>query len=140
MPGPIPSPTPNTERSMDPDDALQTDTPSGVYRMVTRTAWHTKIQWGVVGAFLVGVGSFVNYSVGKLDVVNSAMAQSQSQGASHSGRLGMLEQRIEAIDAGSRAATERLERKIDANNEAQEKKLQKVQETMDLILREVRKR
>lgn len=136
IPPPRASPTPN----IGPDDAIHTETPSGVYRVVQRTAWHTKVQWGVVGAFLVAVGSFVNYSVGKLDIVNSAMAQTQAQGGATSQKTVELAQRIEAIDAGTRAAIERLERKIDSNNETQEKKLQKMSDDIGLILREVRKR
>lgn len=133
-PPPIPSPRP----SHDPDDTA--DTPSGVYRVVQRTAWHTKVQWGVVGAFLVGVGSFVNYSVGKLDIVNSAMAQTQAQGGATSQKTAELAQRIEAIDAGTRSAIERLERKIDTNNERQEQKIDALTQAVKEVLREVKKR
>lgn len=136
IPPPRASPTP----SIDPDDVIHAETPSGVYRVVQRTAWHTKVQWGVVGAFLVGVGSFVNYSVGKLDIVNSAMAQTQAQGGSTAQKTAELAQRIEAVDAGTRAAIERLERKIDSNNERQEKKIDDLTQAVREVLREVKKR
>ncbi len=113
------------------------ETPSGVYRAISSEVgaawWHTKVQWGVVGAFLVGAGSFVTWSLNKLDLVNTAMAQSQVTTVATSDRTKVLEQRVEAIDAGMRAAIERLERKIDANNEQTDKKL-------DAVLREVRKK
>jgi hypothetical protein len=115
-------------------------TTSGIYAAIRKTAWHTNIQWGVVGAFLVGGGSFVSWSLTKLDVVNVAMAQAQITAVSNQKQIEVIDSGIKTIDAGARAAIERLERKIDVNNEANEKKLQAIQATMDTVLREVRKR
>lgn len=122
-PAPLPSPEP-----LDIDA-----TPSGVHRLVRSTAWHTKIQWGVVGGFILAAGSFVAWSLNKLDVVNVAMAQSTIQSRSNADEIVVVKQRIESVDSGTRLAVERLERKIDAQTEAMDRKL-------DRILAEVKKR
>ena len=114
---------------------------SSVNRVMIHTAWwHTKVQWGVVGAFLVGAGSFVTWSLNKLDVVNVAMAQTQVTTTSTVDRTKGLEQRIEAIDAGTRQAIERLEKKLDASEERSQKKLDEVQVMLQVVLKEVRRR
>jgi len=110
---------------------------------VAATARSTRLQWmglGLLGSITLGVGAFLGWCLITLGVIGAAQAQGTAtanaaleQGKSNSTR-------IEAIDAGARAAIERLERKIDANNEATDKKLVQVQATMDLVLQAVRKR
>ena len=139
----VPTYKDRTARSREQKMTDQTDpekTTSGIYAAIKKTAWHTNIQWGVVGAFLVGAGSFVSWSLTKLDVVNVAMAQAQTISVSNQKQIELIDSGVRASDAGARAAIERLERKIDTNNEANEKKFQTMQTTMDAVLREVRKR
>ncbi len=107
---------------------------------VAKTAWHTRIQWGVVGAFILGAGTFISWSLNKLDIVNVAMAQAQAQGAANTEQINRNSTRIEAVDAGTRAAVERLERKIDASEERTAKKLDDVQLTMQQVLKEMRRK
>ncbi len=116
------------------------ETPSGVYRAVqssseeiARTALATKIQWGAIGAVCLSIATGIGWAINKVDVVNTASAQTQAtaNAALEASRTNTT--RIEAVDAGMRMGLERLERKIDANNEAQERKLSE-------ILREVKRR
>ena len=46
---------------------------------------------------------------------------------------------VQMLDAGTRTAIERLEKKIDTNNEATDKKIDKVQQTMELVLKELKR-
>lgn len=133
-------PPPKASPAVPTDNPFETETPSGVFRVVQRTAWHTKVQWVVVGGFIVGLGSFVTYGLGKIDLVNNAMAQTEVRSTAASQAVTEVRVQVAALDAGTRASIERLERKIDANNERQELKIDKIQQTMELVLKEVRKK
>lgn len=128
---PLPSPEPQTSAD---------ETPSGVHRIAVLaqgTAWQTKIQWTVVGAVVMAVGALANWGITKLDLINTAQAQVQAQSSANASEISSVKQQVQTFDAGSRAAIERLERKIDVNNEAQDRKLEAVKQTTDATQRAV---
>ncbi len=124
-------PPPPLESPEPPHDPL--DTPSGVYRAVKRTSLSTQIQWGAIGAIVGVICTGVGWTINKVDLANEAAAQTRATANTALEASKTNSARIEAVDAGTRMAIERLERKIDSNNEATERKLSE-------ILREVKKR
>lgn len=111
----------------------------GVQKVADTAWWHTKVQWGVVGAFLVGVGTFVNASINKLDIVNTAMASAQIQGTTNAAEIVVVKQRVESIDSGVGQKIQQLENKIDAYNKAAQQERAEDRALMQAILREARK-
>lgn len=102
--------------------------------------WWKRFQSMGLGAVLLALGGLAGKGCEKLDVVNTAMAQTQAQGATNTRDIATLTTRLETVDAGTGQKVERLERKIDANNEQTEKKLERMQATLELLVREVRKK
>ncbi len=115
------------------DDESEHQTITGTYRAVRRTEFATKLQWGAIGAVCLSIATGFGWALNKMDVVNTASAQVQAtaNAALDAGKTNAA--RIEAIDAGTRLAIERLERKIDAIAESTDRKL-------DRLLNAVQKR
>ncbi len=99
-----------------------------------------RLQGAGLGAILLAIGGLLAWNLDALKDLTISTANAQATATAAKEQSGSTERRVEAFDAGARAATERLERKIDANNEQTEKKLEAMKQTMDLVLREVRKR
>lgn len=135
VPPPAPSPKPKVE-----NETLDRDTPSGVFEIATKTAKNTKVQWVAIGALLIGIARFAEWTYNKVDVVNSAMAQAKTQGDANTEDLKLVKQRMETIDSGTRGDIQRLERKIDENNVAQEKKIGELTQAVKEVLKEVKKK
>ncbi len=109
------------------------ETPSGVYRAVqssseeiARTALSTKIQWGAIGAVCLSIATGFGWSINKMDVVNTASAQTQATATAALAASAQNAARIDAVDAGTRMALERMERKIDASDEKMERKMAEI--------------
>lgn len=139
MPGPIPSPSPKTDRSNDPDD-VSTDTPSGVFKMVRRTAWQTKIQWGALALAITASAATAGKVWDKFDVLNTANAQATVRAEAALEIAREAKAQVAVVDAGTRQAVERLERKLDANEERAQKARDEDRALMQAVLREVKKR
>jgi hypothetical protein len=101
--------------------------------------WLGRLKIGLIAAAIGGTFSFGSSVFNRFDVFNTALAQTQAQQVSNTARLDRQEQRIEAIDGGGRAAVERLERKIDANNEQAQKERAEDRALLKSVLAEVKK-
>ncbi len=100
----------------------------------------TKIQWGAIGAVVVAFGLLLNHVLTKMDLVNTAQAETMAIAKSAGKASEINATRIEVVDAGTRAAIERLERKIDTNEEHAQKERDLQMAKLDAVLREVKKR
>lgn len=136
VPPPRASPVPG---SNDPDDA-QSDTPSGVYRIVQRTAWQTKIQWGALALALTATATAANSVWDKFTVLNTANAQATVRADTAVEVAREAKVHAQTVDAGARQAIERLERKIDANEDRAQRERAEDRALMQAVLREVKKR
>lgn len=102
--------------------------------------WLSRLKIGAI-ATMIGAGfSFASSVIGKFDLVNTAMAQTQAKADSAVDRTNRLETRLEAIDAGTRLAVERLERKIDTNAEQAQKERAEDRALLKTVLAEIKKR
>lgn len=90
---------------------------TGIYNQVQSTTLATKVQWGAIGTVVVAFGVLFSHTLDKMEIVTTAQAQTQAtaEAARDAGKVNAL--RLEAVDAGARVAIERLEKKIDTNNE-----------------------
>lgn len=108
-----------------------------------KTARSTRFQWmgiGLLGAIVVGVGGFLAWCLITLGAIGTAQAQTGAKADTAIEMSKRNAERIEAVDAGTAAKFERLERKIDDNNTNQQRQLTDMQITLQAVLREVRKK
>lgn len=102
--------------------------------------WLARLKIGAVAACLGGGVTFAERVWTKFDVVNTAMAQTEAKANSAIDRTTRVEVRLDTVDSGMRQDIQRLERKIDANNEQTAKDRAADRELLQTVLREVKKR
>ena len=88
--------------------------------------WVSRLKIGLIAAAIGGGASFGQTVWGKVDLLNTANAQNSAKADAAVATADRVERRLEGIDSGTRADIQRLERKIDANNETTEKKLAEI--------------
>lgn len=108
--------------------------------VVQSTATATRVQWGAIAVLASTALSAFAWGLTKVDSTNTAMAQANAKVESNSRRLDSQERRIDTVDSGTRSDIQRLEKKIDSNNETTQRALESQNQKLDLLLREVRKR
>ena len=131
--GPRPSPRLKIPNMGDTEEDEGPKSITGVYRIADRTALSTKIQWGAIGAVALSIATFVGWAINKMDVVNTASAQTQAKAETALEASRTNSTRIEAVDAGTRAAIENLRKEIIEGKAETDRKL-------DRILAEVKKK
>jgi hypothetical protein len=107
---------------------------------VKKTVKATALQWGAIGVLFTTAGSSATWAFTKIDLVNTALAQAQVTTAATVDRAKVLEQRIEAVDAGTRAALDRFEKKMDDREERAQKERDEQRVMMQTLLREIKKK
>lgn len=100
------------------------------------------LRWNniLTGGSIAGIGAFLAWCLVTMTTLQGAQAQTSAKGEADHQTIVAHGTRLEALDSGFRGGMERLERKIDANNERQDKKLDDMQATLRVLVNEVRKR
>lgn len=99
--------------------------------VVQSTATATRVQWAAIAALASFAVSALGWGFTKVDATNTAMAQNAARVESNAKRLDSQERRIDAVDSGTRSDIQRLERKMDANQEATDRKLDAILRKLD---------
>lgn len=99
----------------------------------------TKIQWAAIGSLCLALAGFLGWSLTFLTSVSAAQAQTAAKQEATAARVTELGARLEAVDAGRAADSQRIERKIDSLAEDTQKKLTSMQLTLEAINRKVSK-
>lgn len=150
------SPVPPPAVSPEPPRIGDHESPSGSHKIpniretmviadqaVEKTARSTRLQWiglGTLGAVTMGVGGFLAWCLITLGVIGNAQAQTGAKADTALESSKQNATRIEAVDAGNAAKFDRLERKIDANEEHAQRERDAQNAKLDRILAEVKKR
>lgn len=145
---PPPKKSPQVPRDEDPFASFDVEHPAkpdprsttGIFEQVQATTLATKVQWGAIGAVVVAFGILLNNVLTKMDLVNTAQAQTQATAEAAKDATKVNALRIESVDAGARVAIERLEKKIDTNNEKNDRDRAEDHALLVKVLAEVKKK
>lgn len=128
--------TPTVHEVLAIADVVSEEAVKRVTGQAAKTEKSTRLQWvglSILGAFTVGSGVFMAWCLAVVLGLGTAQAQTKAtaDAALKGGEANAVQ--IQTVDAGARAAVERLERKIDDNdakhdrqNEAMNAKLDKI--------------